>query len=135
MVSVVLVMHQPLGAAFAQCVKHVLGGQQPGLHVVDIAPDADVDLESARLTQQLLQFGPPGCLVLCDLYGATPFNIAQRAVTQASKQGVQASILSGANLYMVLKALTDPVADPHELGARVRARILRGIVGSDNPAE
>lgn len=135
MVPVVLVMHQPLGDAFAQCARHVLGGELPHLHVVDIAPDADIDRVCDGLVQQLMGYTPQGALVLCDLYGATPFNIAQRAVQRVRKHGVSAAILSGANLYMVLKALTDPVADPESLRDSVRARVLRGIVGSDSTDE
>lgn len=132
MVPVFLVMHEPLGAAFARCAEHVLGEPPSRLNVVDIAPDADVEHASQSLFQQLMQFPSPGSLVLCDLYGATPFNVAQRAMALAHEQGVQTRLLTGTNLYMVLKALTDPAADPDELCASVRRRVLRGIVGSDD---
>lgn len=132
MVAVVLVMHEPLAAAFAHCVEHVLGESPARLHAVDIPADADVDLESERLARKLVDIGSSGSLVLCDLYGATPFNVAQRAIFQARAQGGQASLLSGANLYMVLKALTDTAQDPEGLRASVRRRVLRGIVGADH---
>lgn len=135
MVPIVLVMHAPLAAAFAQCAEHVLGGTGSRLHVVDITPDADVEQESDRLSRMLMQFQPSGSLVLCDLYGATPCNIARRAVVHANEHGVPACMLTGANLYMVLKALTDPADSPDELCADIRARILRGIVGPENTAE
>lgn len=132
MIPVVLVMHEPLGAAFAQCVEHVLGEPQSALHVIDIAADVDVETASEQLARLLMQFPEPGSLILSDLYGATPFNVAQRAITQVHDQGGRACLLSGANLYMVLKALTDPAADPEALRDSVRCRVLRGIVGSDH---
>lgn len=132
MIPVILVMHEPLATAFAHCVEHVLGEPQARLHVVDIAADVDVDQASDDLTRLLLRFQPRGSLILCDLYGATPFNIAQRAIAQANATGVPVSLLSGANLYMVLKALTDSASDPESLRTSVRRRVLRGIVGSDH---
>lgn len=132
MIPVVLVMHEPLGAAFAHCVQHVLGEPQSTLHVVDIAADADVDQESEHLAQLLVELTSPGSLVLCDLYGATPFNVAQRAITRAQMRGGRACLLSGANLYMILKALTDEAKDPEALRVSVHRRILRSIVGADH---
>lgn len=132
MVPVVLVMHAPLGSAFSRCAEHVLGEPQPHLHVFDVMADADVDLASQQLAEQLIQLPPPGTLVLCDLYGATPFNVAQRAIALAHEQGVNACLLTGTNLYMVLKALTDPLDDPEALCASVRCGVLRGIVGSES---
>lgn len=131
MISVVLVMHEPLGAAFAHCVQHVLGEAQSRLIVVDVAADADVDQEIENLTRLLLDLTEPGSLVLCDLYGATPFNVAQKAIARAQNQGGRASLLSGANLYMILKALTDEAQNPEALRASIRRRVLRGIVGAD----
>src|SRR5690625_1767490 len=131
MVPVVLVMHEPLGTAFSQCVEHVLGQPQPKLYVVDIAADADVDQESERLATLLVELTMPGSLILCDLYGATPFNVAQRAIARARERGGRASLLSGANLYMILKALTDQADGPETLQDSVRRRVLRGIVGAD----
>lgn len=132
MVPIVLVMHAPLGAAFANCAEHVLGEPQPHLYVFDVAPDTDVDMASQQLLEQLIQFPTSGSLVLCDLYGATPFNVAQRAIAQAQKQDIHSCLLTGTNLYMVLKALTDPVNDPEALSASVRCGVLRGIVGTDH---
>ena len=132
MVPIVLVMHAPLGAAFANCAEHVLGEPQSHLYVFDVAPDADVNLASKQLSEQLIQRPTPGSLVLCDLYGATPFNVAQRAIARAQEQGIDTCLLTGTNLYMVLKALTDPVNNPEALCASVRCGVLRGIVGSDH---
>lgn len=130
MARVILVMHEPLGAAFARCAEHVLGSPQSALHVVDVVPDADVEQLSAHLNELLRNAPESGSLVLCDLYGATPFNVAQRAVELARSQGVKTCLLTGANLSMILKALTDPCLDPDALHDSVRLGALRGIVDS-----
>lgn len=126
MVQVILVMHQPLGEAFARCAEHVLGGSSP-LQVFDIAPDADIRAVGDELVARLLTM-PHGGLVLCDLYGATPFNIARRAVAHARCQGACVELLAGANLNMVLKAVTDRITEPAALADSVRRGALRGII-------
>lgn len=130
MVRIFLVMHKPLGTALAHCAEHVLGSPQSALHVVDVVPDADVETLSARLSVLLLKAPDSGSLVLCDLYGATPFNVAQRAIALARQQGAKTCLLTGANLNMILKALTDPSADLDVLRDSVRCSAVRGIVDS-----
>ena len=130
MTRIVLVMHEPLGTAFARCAEHVLGSPQSALHVVDVVADADVERLSVHLSGLLRNAPESGSLVLCDLYGATPFNVAQRAIALAREHGAKACLLTGANLNMILKALTDPCADPDVLRDSVRCGAIRGIVDS-----
>lgn len=132
MARIVLVMHNPLGAAFAQCAEHVLGGPQSALHVMDVAADADLERLSLRLLELICDAPDPGSVVLSDLYGATPFNVAQRAVISAHEHGATACLLAGANLNMVLKALTDPSVDPDVLRENIRCSAFRGVVDSSD---
>ncbi|MYN12019.1 PTS sugar transporter subunit IIA [Pusillimonas sp. TS35] len=129
MARIVLVMHEPLGSAFADCASHVLG-HEPGLVVFDVPATADPEAEVTRLAR-LLQAGKDAVLVLCDIYGATPFNIAKRAVRLANAHGTDAHLITGTNLCMVLKALTDQQENPDKLSENVRQGALRGIVDAD----
>ncbi len=126
---VVLVMHAPLGTALARCAAHVLGEPGP-LCVIDVDADADPGTVQAQVLKTLLQAPQQACVVLSDLYGATPFNIAQRAVEQARTRGLRVALLGGTNLNMVLKALTD-FGTPDDLGERVLRSGLRGIASPD----
>lgn len=128
---VVLVMHEPLGAAFERCAEHVLGSQ-PKLTVYDIAADADTEASADNLLQLLLQTPHTDALVLCDIYGATPFNIAQSAVKRANESGRVVHLLTGANLCMVLKAITSSANESGALSEVVRLRALTGIVDSES---
>lgn len=130
MARIVLVMHEPLGSAFAACAEHILG-HTAGLSVVDVSPDAEPAVVIADLSQQLLQHANVATLVLCDIFGATPFNIAKQALKQATAQGVTAHLITGTNLCMVLKALTDQQENPDKLSESVRLGALRGIVNAD----
>lgn len=131
MTRVVLVMHEPLGAAFASCVTHVLGAAQAKLSVFDVPPDGDVTALSQALCHLLRNDPHTDCLVLCDLVGATPYNIAQHATTQLKQQGKAVCVLAGANLNMVLKALTDRQPDILALRASVSRSAMRGIVAAE----
>lgn len=118
MLHTVLVMHQPLATAFAQCAGHVLG-YTPDLTTYDIPADADVEHWCRQLAQDLSRHPADGLLVLCDLYGATPFNIACQAACQARQQGKVIEVVSGTNLNMVIKALTDPLQEIHALSVKI----------------
>lgn len=128
---VVLVAHAPLASAWRDCAEHVLG-RKPDAECVDVP--ADVDTEA--LYQQLLgRLAEPsqdgresGVLVLCDVYGATPFNIARRVVQQLNLEGRQAILLTGANLCMVLKSLTTSSDELPALAALVVEAGRKGVV-------
>lgn len=126
MTRIVLVMHEPLASAFASCAQHVLGAM-PDMDVIDIKPDEDVETKTKQLLEQFLGY-QQGVLVLCDLVGATPYNIAKSAVEQAQQQGYAVSMLTGANLNMVIKAITDQTANPYILRDEVCARAMHGII-------
>jgi PTS system ascorbate-specific IIA component len=130
MARIVLVMHEPLGAAFASCAEHILG-QVPELSVFDVAPDAQTEPLIIELSQRLLKNADEATLVLCDIFGATPFNIAKQAIKRANEHGLTAHLITGTNLCMVLKALTDQHDNPERLSESVRMGALRGIVNAD----
>ncbi len=136
---VVLVMHEPLGQAFAQCVAHVLGSEAPALDVFDVEPDAPPEALVDELAPRLRSRGEDEVLVVTDIAGATPFNVARQAVERARGEGARVSLVSGANLCMVLKALTTATAASAAgacecLSERVRLGAVRGIVDADELA-
>lgn len=133
MVQVVLVMHEPLGQAFQACARHVLGAE-PRLTIFDIPADADPDTRASELAAFLMRDLNQQTLILCDIFGATPFNIANRARKLVDQAGGGVSMLAGANLSMVLKALTDPSGSILELHEHARASALRAVISPDQSA-
>ncbi|MDY0309414.1 MAG: PTS sugar transporter subunit IIA [Castellaniella sp.] len=132
---IALVMHDPLGAAFQSCARHVLG-REPDLTVFDVAPDADPPAQTERILDWMRACAPDEpILILCDLYGATPFNIAAQVQRQALEQGYVVHLLTGTNACMVLKALTEQQENPDSLSERVRQGALRGIVNTEPPCD
>jgi len=105
MIGVVIIAHTPLASALAAGASHVYScapdraGSQ--VRVLDVLPDADVaaTIEQARRLVAEVDAGS-GVLVLTDLFGSTPGNVAARLV-EAGRVGV----VAGVNLPMLLRAL------------------------------
>lgn len=99
---VLLVTHAPLGQAFVQTARHVFSNGTEQLLVLDVIADADPD----RMVQQGISLlekhaNENGCLILTDIFGATPANIAKRIAGALP----QSQFVSGLNLAMLLKVL------------------------------
>jgi len=119
MTGIVIVVHAPLGDAMHELASHVLGDVVADtLAVHDIQPDDRPDGTSPGVLADILRVDRgEGVLVLTDLIGATPANIAKRAVADAQAQGVRCCVLAGLNTPMLLRALTYrhlPLAETRE---------------------
>jgi len=101
LIGILLVTHNGLGDSLVDCVAHVLGRVPPNLKVLSILADEDSqrkeDEGNALITQ--LDTGD-GVLLLTDLFGATPANIARRMYQPGRIEG-----LAGVNLPMLLRAV------------------------------
>lgn len=101
MVGILLVTHNGLGNSLIDCVRHVLGNTPPNVKVLSVLADDDPQLkeEEGRALIAQLDTGS-GVLLLSDLFGATPSNIAQRLYQPGRAEGV-----AGVNLPMLLRAV------------------------------
>ncbi len=104
-VGVLLLTHEAMGGALLGAARHVLGNLPLPVDFHEVAADADPDelLREAALSARALDDGD-GVLVLSDLYGATPCNVAQRL----PDLGVRMHCVSGLNLPMLLRVLNYP---------------------------
>ncbi len=101
MVGILLVTHNGLGDSFLDCVRHVLGHVPAHLKSLSVLASDDPQLkeEEARALLEELDRGN-GVLLLTDLYGATPSNIASRLCRTGQVEGV-----AGVNLPMLLRVV------------------------------
>lgn len=102
MIGILIVAHGGFGEALVHCASHVLGGRPPRVgHVgVTVRDDPDAMLAQARGLLTELDAGA-GVLVLTDMLGATPSNIAARLAAPGKVE-----VVAGANLPMLIRALT-----------------------------
>lgn len=101
MVGILLVTHNGLGDSFVDCVRHVMGSAPSNLKVLSVLADDDPQLKEAegRALVGQLDTGK-GVLILCDVFGATPSNIALRLCEPGQVEGV-----AGLSLPMLLRVV------------------------------
>lgn len=128
-VGILLLTHEAMGAALVKAARHVLGRLPLAVGVQEVCGDADPgqSLKAAATQARALDHGG-GVLVLTDLYGATPCNIAHRL----PELGVQMRCVAGLNLPMLLRVLNYPEQGLDEL-AHTAASGGRGGIVLDRP--
>ncbi len=99
--GVLLIAHAPLAHALRQCALHVFPDAAEHVAALDVHPNAPPEETLAAARIVLDQLPVQGVLVLTDLFGATPCNVAQRLV-----DGVSTRLIAGVNLPMLLRAGT-----------------------------
>jgi len=115
--GIVIIAHAPLASALRECVAHVFPERLGGVVAVDVQPDAPVAQSVAQARQALGPLGQVPLLLLTDVQGATPCNVARQL-----QAGRQARLLAGVNLPMLLRAVTYQ----HEPLEELLARALQG---------
>lgn len=101
--ALVLIAHDPLASALRSAAMHILPAAAHDLVAVDV--NASLTLEAnRRLARSALQSvnKSHGILLLADIVGATPCNIASWLVRDLA----HVRLLAGVNLAMLLRALT-----------------------------
>ncbi|SFK18935.1 PTS system, ascorbate-specific IIA component [Nitrosomonas aestuarii] len=102
MIGILVVTHENLGDHLIRCASHVMGEKPEYLiHLgVFIENDSNSILDEMRALAQQLNTGD-GVLILCDILGATPCNIASRLI-----QANRIACVAGVNLPMLVRTLT-----------------------------
>ena len=123
-VGVLLITHEGVGAAMLEAATRMLGGCP--LRAEALAVALEIDTQSIRETAErrarALDDGD-GVLILTDLYGSTPSNIA------ASLAGSEAvRVIAGLNLPMLVRVLNYPGDDLRTLAEKAVSGGNRGIL-------
>lgn len=101
MLGLLLITHDTLGESLIQCACHVLNRRPDQLMQLGVAAGDDPKdlLPLARQLLALVDKGE-GVLILTDIYGATPSNLAAKLLDAGRIEG-----LAGVNLPMLLRAI------------------------------
>ena len=110
MIGILIVSHGAFGESLIHSASHVLGKRPLFLRQLGVTVHDDPDA-ILPVAEDLIRFldQDQGVLVLTDMLGATPSNIATRLLVAGRVEGV-----SGVNLPMLIRALTyreEPLAD------------------------
>jgi PTS system ascorbate-specific IIA component len=100
-VSLLIIAHAPLGQAVLDTAVGTLGHNPLSTEVLDVMRDSEPDItiiQAQRLVEELDQ--GDGVLVLTDIYGSTPSNIA---CSLLGRENIR--IVTGLNLPMLIRVM------------------------------
>jgi mannose PTS system EIIA component len=102
MIGILIISHGTLGESLIHCASHMLNKRPPRLRQLGVAAQDDPVLlvPQARKMIKDLDEGE-GVLLLTDMYGGSPSNIAAKLVIPGRIEAV-----AGVNLPMLIRALT-----------------------------
>ncbi|MFT6582347.1 MAG: PTS sugar transporter subunit IIA [Alphaproteobacteria bacterium] len=98
MIGVVLVTHGDLAKEFVAALEHIVGPQET-TEAVSIGPDDDMELRRQEIIQKVEDVNSgDGVIVLTDLFGGTPSNLAISIMEQSKVE-----VIAGVNLPTLVK--------------------------------
>ena len=121
--GILIIAHAPLAGALRQCVLHVFPDAEAGVAAFDVQPNVSPEETLAGAAQALARLNAPQTLVLTDVFGATPCNVAQKLV-----DGLNSKLIAGVNLPMLLRTVTYRRESLDALVARALAGGAQGVM-------
>ncbi|NMG14079.1 PTS sugar transporter subunit IIA [Aromatoleum bremense] len=124
MIGIFLITHGTLGESLIQCASHVLN-KRPRQTVQLGVSAQDDPVDMLPLARQMLAWADSGngVLVLTDVFGATPSNIAAKLAVPGSIE-----VIAGVNVPMLLRVLTYRERDMDTLVQRAVSGGCDGVV-------
>jgi PTS system mannose-specific IIA component len=114
MIGMVLVTHGRLAAEFIAALEHVVGPQR-NVVAVCIGPEDDMELRRKEILDSVARVDDgDGVVVLTDMFGGTPSNLAISIIDKAKIE-----VIAGMNLPMLIKLAS--VRNTEKLGDAVTA--------------
>jgi PTS system mannose-specific IIA component len=135
MIGMVLVTHGRLADELVAALEHVVG-PQPNVSTVCIGPDDDMEQRRRDILEQVGKVDDgAGVVVLTDMFGGTPSNLAISIMDKAKVE-----VIAGVNLPMLIKLasvrhhenLVDAVASAQEAG-RKYINVASRLLSQDTP--
>ena len=121
--GIFIIAHAPLASALRQCVLHVFPDAGNEVLALDVQPDVAPERTLEQAQQLMRRLGTAQTLILVDLFGATPCNVASRLV-----DGVDSRLLTGVNLPMLLRAMSYRHEPLEALAGRAMMGASQGVV-------
>jgi mannose PTS system EIIA component len=98
MIGMVLVTHGRLAAEFVAALEHVVGAQTQ-IAAVCIGPDDDMEQRRQEILRRITEVdNGEGAVLLTDMFGGTPSNLAISVMDRA-----RIEVIAGVNLPMLIK--------------------------------
>jgi PTS system mannose-specific IIA component len=127
MIGVIVATHGEFGLVLLSTLRMILG-ETEGIAAIDLVSQDSMESFQAKMEKALEAVDPngSGALLLVDMLGGTPFNVALR-LSQTRKL----QVVTGVNLPMLIKVASDREETQLErLALEVQAATREGIVTS-----
>lgn len=118
MAAVLLIAHAPLASALLSVAGHCYEEKGHLFEAIDVEPTMSADTVEGLARAALARLNAPEVLVLTDVFGATPCNVAQRL-----SDGVSVRVVAGVNVPMLWRSLC-------YLGEPLEALVARAVSGA-----
>lgn len=125
--SIFIIAHVPLASALRACALHVFPEAHAHIVAFDVRPNLPADESQASANIMLQQLtkatGNSSTLMLTDIFGATPCNVAMKLM-----DGVNRKLIAGVNLPMLMRAMTYRHETLDLLVSRASAGGIQGVM-------
>ena len=131
MVGIIIVAHTPVASAMLGFAEHTYGSSPERVRAVDIAPYEDTKASFDRVMKAAYAVNSGhGILILTDVMGATPANVASKLEALGPLSGLNAPVivLAGLNLPMLMRCITHRGDSLEELAQKALVGGQNGIL-------
>lgn len=118
-----IIAHAPLASALQATAMHAFPDAAQAIAVFDVPPGASIEADEAEAIARLAALGTAETLVLTDVFGATPCNIARQL---AIRPGVR--VVAGVNVPMLWRAINYQQKPIDELVVMAMAGAAQGVM-------
>lgn len=106
-VSIVVIAHAEIANSFAHCVEHILAKRINNLHILAVKKTETVESILKDASDLITKISyERSVLILVDLFGSTPSNLATKLVVPGKVE-----LITGINLPMLIRAVTYSSSD------------------------
>lgn len=123
MPGLLIIAHAPLASSLKAVAEHAYPDCGARLLAFDVRPEMPAEELEARARQLLDQLRTPEALILTDVFGATPCNVAQRLA-----DGVQVRVVAGVNVPMLWRSLCYTADSLDDAVARAVSGATQGVM-------
>jgi PTS system ascorbate-specific IIA component len=123
MSGIFIIAHAPLASALKACAMHTFPDCAATLETLDVEPASSLEEVEAKARELLERVMKPDALILTDVFGATPCNIAQRLA-----DGVRVKVVAGVNVPMLWRTLCYQQESLEMLVSRAVAGAAQGVM-------
>jgi PTS system mannose-specific IIA component len=127
---ILIIAHAPLATALRDCALHVFPECAEEVVAIDVPPQEAPEVTYVHALQRLQSDSFVQTLVLTDVIGATPANVAQRLVN-----GKEAQLVAGVNLPMLLRTVCYRHEDLETLTRRALDGGTQGVIQLSSSSE